>query len=111
MKTILAFSILLAANLAYGYSDNDLDGIEDRYDRCPNTPFDAKVDKYGCTVKKTDTNIVNKGLTLRIGTTYRTDDVYDNNFYHYSNFNVDYAIYASSKYRAPVVSPVSTRLN
>ncbi len=85
MKTKITLSLLLATQLAYGFQDKDLDGIEDRYDRCPNTPFDAKVDKYGCAVKKTDTNIVNKGLTLRIGTIYRTDDVYDDdssmNFY------------------------------
>ena len=33
-------------------SDRDLDGVPDRYDRCPNTPFFALVNKNGCTVKK-----------------------------------------------------------
>ncbi len=34
------------------WHDKDLDGVLDRYDRCPNTPFFAIVDKRGCTIKR-----------------------------------------------------------
>ena len=34
------------------YKDTDLDGVVDRYDRCPHTPFFALVNKKGCTIKK-----------------------------------------------------------
>lgn len=33
---------------AYMYSDYDIDGVEDRLDECPNTPFDLTVDEQGC---------------------------------------------------------------
>lgn len=33
--------------------DNDRDGIENRFDQCPNTPCDFTVDSYGCPVKTT----------------------------------------------------------
>ncbi len=34
--------------------DRDLDGVPDRYDRCPHTPFFALVNKKGCMVKRLD---------------------------------------------------------
>ncbi len=33
---------------AYVYSDYDVDGVEDRIDECPNTPFDVLADERGC---------------------------------------------------------------
>lgn len=33
------------------FIDNDLDGVDDRIDKCLNTPFNALVDKNGCTIK------------------------------------------------------------
>jgi len=34
------------------YADQDLDGVADIVDKCPNTPSDAVVDIYGCPVDK-----------------------------------------------------------
>ena len=34
------------------YQDRDLDGVIDRYDRCPHTPFFAIVNKNGCMIKR-----------------------------------------------------------
>ena len=34
------------------YQDRDMDGVIDKYDRCPHTPFFAIVNKKGCTVKR-----------------------------------------------------------
>ena len=33
--------------------DMDRDGVENRFDQCPNTPCDFTVDKYGCPIKTT----------------------------------------------------------
>jgi len=80
----------------YAFQDQDLDGIEDKYDICPNTPFDAKVDKYGCSLTPQKTKkMSDKHLTLIVGTTLRQDDRYDDddslNFYanyQFSNWNI-----------------------
>lgn len=34
-----------------GVKDLDRDGVIDRFDMCPNTPFGVKVDEFGCPVK------------------------------------------------------------
>jgi len=39
-------------NIDSKYADRDMDGVIDRDDRCPGTPFFALVDRHGCTVKK-----------------------------------------------------------
>lgn len=35
----------------WGYSDFDLDGVDDTIDRCPNTSMTELVDMHGCTIK------------------------------------------------------------
>ena len=61
MKRI--FILSLTATLAFAsagghkklkrsYQDRDLDGVIDKYDRCPHTPFFAIVNKKGCTIKR-----------------------------------------------------------
>ncbi|WP_292664078.1 hypothetical protein [Nitratifractor sp.] len=59
MRRSLLFLALFGSSLLWAGSshhsstaDKDLDGVPDRYDRCPHTPFFALVNKYGCTVKK-----------------------------------------------------------
>ncbi len=60
MKRLLLLLTLFGSSLLWAGSshhrsataDRDLDGVPDRYDRCPNTPFFALVNKNGCTVKK-----------------------------------------------------------
>ena len=51
MKEIL-FLIMLLNSLLLAYEDSDLDGVDDKVDRCPNTPFSELVDINGCTTKK-----------------------------------------------------------
>ena len=46
-KKTLFLSPLLALSL-FAYSDSDLDGVEDRYDKCPDTSFALLVDNNGC---------------------------------------------------------------
>jgi len=52
---MLGSSALHAApgkNAAKKLQDRDLDGVIDKYDRCPNTPFFAIVNKNGCMIKR-----------------------------------------------------------
>ncbi len=92
--TKLALLSLLLSNLAYGYQDSDLDGIQNSIDKCPNTPFDEKVNLYGCHSLEV-LKQKNSKLTLSIGTTLRSDDIYENdsslNFYanyRYKRWNI-----------------------
>ena len=52
MKRSLFFliSILITVNL-YAYTDNDMDGVNDTIDKCPNTLLTDLVDINGCTKK------------------------------------------------------------
>ncbi len=43
--------VFVFVSTVYGYSDSDLDGVEDAYDKCPNTPLSDLVDTNGCTKK------------------------------------------------------------
>ena len=43
----------LTMGLVYAFSkdiDSDGDGVLDKYDQCPNTPFGVKVDEFGCPI-------------------------------------------------------------
>jgi hypothetical protein len=82
LKTSLMLTFIL--HTLHAYQDKDLDGIEDKLDICPNTAFDAKVDKFGCAVKPLQTPSTRKQyLTFGIGTTIKKDDRYEND----SSFN------------------------
>lgn len=52
MKKNLLFlmSMLMTINL-YAYTDNDMDGVEDSIDKCPNTPLTDLADISGCSTK------------------------------------------------------------
>jgi hypothetical protein len=48
MKKKAFFLLPLITLSLFGYSDTDIDGVEDAYDKCPNTPFALLVDSNGC---------------------------------------------------------------
>jgi len=50
MKKVLLF--ILLPLLLSAYSDNDLDGVEDKDDLCPNTSMTELVDNSGCTIER-----------------------------------------------------------
>jgi hypothetical protein len=56
MKKIALIAVLIYAQL-HAYSDADWDGVEDRYDQCPQTPLSDLVDLNGCTTLKTQASI------------------------------------------------------
>ncbi len=43
---------LLAFSFAFGYIDEDLDGVDDSVDKCPGTPFDVLVNADGCPLEE-----------------------------------------------------------
>jgi outer membrane protein OmpA-like peptidoglycan-associated protein len=67
------FSNHMAVSLGLHYvfggreQDSDLDGVRDRLDRCPDTPFGANVDAHGCPID-TDGDAVFDGLDQCEGT-------------------------------------------
>jgi len=53
MRKFFIFVLLFLLSTAlYAYSDSDMDGVDDKVDKCPNTPFMELVDINGCTIKK-----------------------------------------------------------
>ena len=50
MRFLLLILLLLYGSLA-AYSDMDLDGAEDAYDSCQDTPFSDLVDEHGCSMR------------------------------------------------------------
>ncbi len=44
-------SLILFGAVLFGDKDDDLDGVPNSIDKCPNTPFLHKVDSNGCTTK------------------------------------------------------------
>ncbi len=53
---LFSLGLLSAGNPYYSvkseYRGKDMDGVVDRDDRCPHTPFFALVNKNGCAVKR-----------------------------------------------------------
>lgn len=49
-KNILLILLLSSLSL-FAYSDYDLDGVDDKIDQCPNTPFSDLVDINGCSIQ------------------------------------------------------------
>ena len=51
---------------ASSYRDSDLDGVVDRNDRCPHTPFFALVNRKGCMIKKLRVSAERERLLTRL---------------------------------------------
>ena len=52
MNRALIVCCLVTALFANEYNDDDLDGVPNSLDRCPNTPFSDIVDEYGCSIER-----------------------------------------------------------
>jgi len=52
MKRLIALLLLILSLQANEYNDDDLDGVPNYLDRCPNTPFSDIVDEYGCSIER-----------------------------------------------------------
>jgi len=96
VKTI--FLIFLSSVVLFGFSDIDLDGVDDSLDKCPNTPITDLVDENGCSVKSV---IVDQYFDIIFGVSYsklnyrsnRKIDTYTTTAqidYYYENFTFQF---------------------
>ncbi len=94
MKLVLKIfvGLVLLSSFAFGFVDSDFDGVSDRYDECPNTPFSDLVDDKGCSVKKVAITAKKADITLLVGLNYDNfHDRYGNKTETKSeSFEVDY---------------------
>jgi len=85
MRRAVLFLVLLGS--AWGFQDSDLDGVPDEVDKCPNTPFFAIVDRWGCPVEKEYRDIFERGprkkvrYYLKVGFSHSKDDDYESNLW------------------------------
>ena len=81
MSFKLILPLFLLTHTIEAYEDNDLDGVDDTVDLCPDTSFEKLVDEYGCPEDENYLGI----LTLQIGndTSFDKSDerVNDYNFF------------------------------
>ncbi len=102
MKLVLKIGIalLMLNSIAFGFVDSDFDGVSDRYDACPNTPFSDLVDEKGCSIKKVAIKETKKNLTLIVGLNFDNyKDRYGNKTTTKSeSFEVDYQIERTKLY-------------
>lgn len=59
---------LLAFSFAFGYVDEDLDGVDDAVDKCPGTPFDVLVNADGCPLEEAG------NFYIKLSTSYSIDE-------------------------------------
>jgi len=81
MYKILLAILLIGAMQLMAFDDYDMDGVEDKKDMCPNTPFSALVDKNGCSKK------ILKGFGSSVSTNLYSFDVIIG--FNYSESNYD----------------------
>ena len=91
--------IILFLTLFLFAQDSDMDGVDDKFDKCPNTPFLALVDKNGCQIKKIYTT------TFTIYTGYSNIDIKNSYPVYFGglklkyNHNIFEVYYSKLKYK------------
>jgi len=90
-STKIFFIYLLVFSKLFAYVDNDIDGVEDSVDLCPDTSFDKVVDENGCPENESYWG----ELSIQIGSDISFDkfDDRNNNYnffsnYQYKNWNI-----------------------
>ncbi len=95
-KKIILLLFLTSLNLL-AFTDSDMDGVSNKNDKCPNTPFSDLVDKYGCSTKSL---VSPHKISIVLGVSlsqYNDTDTLTQNIqlnYYYKNFSA----HASSSY-------------
>lgn len=99
--TSISLIFLLLSSMGVAYEDNDIDGVEDSVDECPDTPFDVLVNEKGCPEKDELSATTLKSylgdIIFKVGTDISTDDTYDrdsslNLYANYAYHNWDISI-------------------
>lgn len=73
-------AVLLFSNFSFAFVDNDLDGVDDSIDKCPNTPFDQIVGQDGCPIGKIgqeQQSGIKGRFYFKVGLVYNTDNSND----------------------------------
>ncbi len=100
-NTSITLIFLLFSSMSIAYEDQDIDGVEDSIDACPNTPFNLLVNEKGCPdtdeVSATTPKSYRGDFTFKIGTDISTDKTYDNDtsltlYTNYAYRNLDIAL-------------------
>ncbi len=94
---IRLYIFLLLINIPiHAFEDDDIDGVENSKDLCPNTSFEDTVDEEGC-----PENQHYKGrITLSIGSDINIDDSTTTDYNFFSNYNYkawDFSLYSSQQ--------------
>ena len=104
-------SVLLFLSTLLAYEDQDIDGVDDSKDLCPNTPFDVVVDERGCSYDK---KILGK-ITLQIGSdiNFNTLSNTSSNLNLFVNYNYNHwdFSFSSSNYRTTNLNTISSSEN
>jgi len=84
----IVLSVLLLSSVLVAYEDQDIDGVDDSKDLCPNTPFDVIVDERGCSYDK---KFLGK-IALQIGSDISFNTLSDpiNNLNLFANYTYDH---------------------
>jgi hypothetical protein len=88
--------LLLITIPIHAFEDDDIDGVENSKDLCPNTSFEDTVDENGC---PEDKDYWGK-LTLSIGSDINIDDSTTTDYNFFTNYNYkawDFSIYSSQQ--------------
>lgn len=102
MKIVfLTFFFLYGLNL-FAYNDNDLDGVEDALDQCPDTPFSELVDLSGCS-KTQKKSVGHFNIIVGINFSQTNYDTMENTDTTTGSLQIDYyykniTVQASSSY-------------
>lgn len=95
-KSLLLVILTLVTINLYAYTDNDMDGVDDTIDRCPNSLLTDLVDMNGCTKKSlisphsygiiiggnySDSDYLRQGKTDTLATSFQVD-------YYYKQFSL-----------------------
>ena len=75
MKRVFVLVVFLSSLLfAQDFIDSDLDGVDDRFDKCPHSLLIDIVDKNGCAIKKLQKNRDDSYYDFSLGFSYLKDN-------------------------------------
>ncbi len=90
------FLLLLLSVELFAYTDSDMDGVEDRFDKCPNTPFMELVDESGCSVASI---VPQYHLSVMVGINYDSDKVTQTAELDYMYHSFSFRAYGAFDYK------------
>ena len=95
MRRVYSFLLLIALQL-HAFEDDDIDGVENSKDLCPNTSFEDTVDEHGCAENR---DYFGK-VTLTLGADFNKDEEQTTDYNFFSNYNYkawDFSLYSSQQ--------------